>query len=84
MVKNLLLAAIKAYKKVISPYMKRSCRYFPTCSEYAYEAINRFGSTKGLILSIWRIMRCNPFSRGGYDPVIENKKNERDCLWKKD
>ncbi|MFH1395631.1 MAG: membrane protein insertion efficiency factor YidD [Candidatus Omnitrophota bacterium] len=84
MIKKLLLTAIKAYKKALSPYLTRSCRYLPTCSDYAYDAINNFGSAKGVLLSIWRIIRCNPLSRGGYDPVIKNKKNERDYLWKKD
>jgi putative membrane protein insertion efficiency factor len=53
-----------------------SCKYDPTCSQYAVEAIERFGSIKGLGLTIWRILRCNPFSHGGYDPVPELKQKQ--------
>jgi putative membrane protein insertion efficiency factor len=64
-----LILLVKIYKKAISPYMIRSCRFSPTCSEYAVEALDRFGSLKGLALAARRVVRCNPFSRGGYDPV---------------
>jgi hypothetical protein len=69
--KKLLIAAINGYKKFISPCIARRCRYTPTCSEYAAEALERFGILRGIILSAWRILRCNPFSRGGYDPVVK-------------
>jgi len=68
-VKRLLIFLIKAYKKYISPLLPRSCRFYPTCSEYALEAISKYGVLKGGIKSIYRILRCNPFNRGGYDPV---------------
>lgn len=55
-----------------------NCKFIPTCSNYAIEAINTYGSIKGTILSIKRIMRCNPLSKGGYDPVIKEIKNEKD------
>lgn len=66
----LLIGIVKVYKIIISP-MKRypSCRYTPTCSEYALEALRKYGPFKGSFLAIKRILRCNPFSKGGYDPV---------------
>lgn len=60
---------IKFYQKVLSPMKKPCCIYYPTCSSYAYEAYGKYGFFKGTYLSIWRILRCNPFSKGGYDPV---------------
>jgi len=63
------LAMIRFYKRQISPLLPPSCRYTPTCSEYAYEAISRYGAGYGLWLAIRRILRCNPFFPGGYDPV---------------
>jgi len=59
------------YQKFISPYTPASCRYFPTCSQYAIEAIDLHGSIKGFILMLLRILRCNPFFSGGHDPVPE-------------
>lgn len=71
--KKVLLAIIRFYRAAISLYTKPSCKYIPTCSEYGLEAIERFGALKGSALTIWRILRCNPFSKGGYDPVPEKK-----------
>jgi uncharacterized protein len=68
-VKRLLLAPIAAYQRWISPAKPRCCRYEPTCSAYASEAVRRFGATRGLLLAAWRLLRCNPFSNGGFDPV---------------
>ena len=70
--KRILLALIRFYQKYISP-MKRggSCKYIPTCSEYARQAIEKHGAFKGSVLAVWRILRCNPFSAGGIDPVPE-------------
>ena len=70
--KRVLLALIRFYRKYISP-MKRGgcCKYIPTCSEYAAQAIEKHGALKGSILAAWRILRCNPFSQGGIDPVPE-------------
>lgn len=64
---------IKLYKKYISPYKTPSCRFTPTCSTYAIQALEEWGPIIGLALAVWRIVRCNPFSRGGYDPVPERK-----------
>lgn len=71
--KKILLTLIKFYKSAISPHTHAHCKYYPTCSQYGIEAIERFGAVKGSALTIWRILRCNPFSKGGYDPVPEKK-----------
>ena len=67
--KNLLLLIILFYRKAISPFLPPSCRYTPTCSEYAIIAIRRYGFLKGFYLALRRILRCHPFHEGGYDPV---------------
>lgn len=68
--KKLLLTIIKLYQKYYSPTRPRRCIFIPTCSQYAFEAINKYGALKGGFLSIKRILRCNPFNKnGGYDPV---------------
>ena len=72
--KRPLIWLIKFYKKAISPHTRPSCKYYPTCSQYGLEATERFGALKGGCMTIWRILRCNPFSKGGYDPVPEKKK----------
>lgn len=69
MIKSFLLKSIKFYQKYISGLKSTKCPYFPSCSQYGYEAIEKYGPIKGSILAIWRILRCNPFSKGGYDPV---------------
>lgn len=71
--KHPLIWLIKFYKKNISPYTSPCCRFKPTCSQYGLEAIEKFGAFKGSLLTIWRILRCNPFSKGGYDPVPNKK-----------
>jgi putative membrane protein insertion efficiency factor len=60
---------IRGYKKFISPILPPTCKYLPTCSEYAVDAITKYGAFKGTGMAIWRILRCNPFSKGGYDPL---------------
>lgn len=67
--KRLLLAPIRAYQRWISPAFPRRCKYEPTCSAYAVDAIRRFGVARGSVLAGWRLLRCNPFSHGGFDPV---------------
>lgn len=69
--KRLLLALIGAYRRWISPATPRRCRYEPTCSAYAATSIRRFGVARGGLLAAWRLLRCNPFSHGGFDPVPE-------------
>lgn len=67
--KKILIAGIKLYQKYISPIKRTKCPYIPTCSQYGLEAIEKHGAFKGFFLAVWRILRCNPFSKGGFDPV---------------
>jgi putative membrane protein insertion efficiency factor len=60
---------VKFYQTCLSPYKKSCCRFYPTCSAYTYEAIQKYGAIKGLYLGIRRILKCHPFHKGGYDPV---------------
>jgi putative membrane protein insertion efficiency factor len=62
-------APLVVYRRVISPALPRRCKYEPTCSAYAVRALEEFGILRGLVLAAWRVLRCNPFSHGGYDPV---------------
>lgn len=71
--KRLLIAAVRFYQRAISSRTAPSCRFTPTCSAYAIEALERFGALRGSALALWRILRCNPFCKGGYDPVPEKK-----------
>ncbi|MDW7772261.1 MAG: membrane protein insertion efficiency factor YidD [Desulfobulbaceae bacterium] len=63
------MALLRGYKRFISPFLPPSCRFTPTCSEYAIEAFRRYGLFRGLMLSLSRLFRCHPFAKGGYDPV---------------
>ena len=74
--KRLLLSAIRFYRRAVSPLFPPRCRYIPTCSQYGEEAVERYGALLGGVLALWRVLRCNPFSRGGYDPVPEKRKKE--------
>ena len=67
--RRLAIAPIRLYQRTLSPALPRRCRYEPTCSRYAAQAIEQFGILRGLILGAWRLLRCNPFSHGGFDPV---------------
>ena len=67
--KSLALGLLRLYKRWISPAFPPSCRYLPTCSEYAIEAVEQRGAVVGVALSVWRVLRCHPFASGGYDPV---------------
>ncbi len=67
--KKILIYIIKFYQKYISGLKSMKCPYFPTCSQYGLEAVEKYGAFKGGLLAVWRIIRCNPFSKGGYDPV---------------
>ncbi len=67
--KKMVIALIKFYRKYLSPLKTIKCPYTPTCSEYGMEAVEKYGIIKGCLLACWRILRCNPFSKGGYDPV---------------
>ena len=76
-IQKLLLFFIRIYQKGISPHFPPSCRYYPTCSAYAAEAIQRFGPAKGGKLAVKRILRCHPFHSGGYDPVPQKENEEQ-------
>ena len=67
--RRLLLSALRFYKSQVSPALPPACRYTPTCSEYAIEAVERYGAWRGSALAVRRVLSCNPFARGGYDPV---------------
>lgn len=69
MMKNIIISIIKFYQKYISPIKTTKCPYYPSCSEYGLQAVQKHGAFKGSLLALWRIIRCNPFSKGGYDPV---------------
>ena len=73
----LLLAPLRAYHRLVSPALPRRCKYEPTCSAYAEQAIRRHGVLRGSRLALWRLARCNPFSHGGYDPVPPPPRRER-------
>jgi putative membrane protein insertion efficiency factor len=67
--KRLALAAIRFYQRRVSPGLPAACRFQPTCSQYSYEAVERFGAVRGGLMTLGRLLRCTPFTRGGYDPV---------------
>ena len=69
MIRGLALAVLRVYQRAISPAFPRRCKYHPTCSEYAVQAIRGYGLMRGSVLAAWRLLRCNPLSHGGYDPV---------------
>ena len=77
--KKFVIGIILFYRRYLSPLKSTKCPYFPSCSQYGLEAVQRYGAVRGGLLSIWRILRCNPFSKGGYDPVpsINNKKEKK-------
>jgi len=68
-VRRLLVAVVDLYRRFLSPLLPPLCRFEPSCSAYAREALLRHGALKGTLLALWRILRCNPFGRGGHDPV---------------
>ena len=67
--RRLVILPIRLYQWLFSPLLGQRCRYYPSCSEYAVQAIQRFGILRGVVLAGWRLLRCNPWSRGGFDPV---------------
>jgi putative membrane protein insertion efficiency factor len=71
--KAVLLSLLRGYKYAISPMLSPACRYVPTCSEYALEAVNRYGARRGSVMAVRRVLRCHPFAGSGYDPVLDPK-----------
>jgi uncharacterized protein len=78
------LHLLQAYKRILSPMFPPACRYVPTCSEYAMEAIDRFGVVRGGFMTLWRLLRCHPFAHGGYDPVVKSSAHtcDEEFSWK--
>ena len=72
-VRRLAILPIRAYQMLLSPMTGDRCKYYPSCSEYAAQAINQYGILRGLVLAGWRLLRCNPWSHGGFDPVEEQR-----------
>ena len=70
--KVVMMQLLQAYKWAISPMFPPACRYVPTCSEYAMEAVEHYGALRGILMAAMRICRCHPFAHGGYDPVVKN------------
>lgn len=77
-IKFFIIKLIRFYQKFLSPLKKPCCRFYPTCSNYALEAFSKFGFFKASFLSFKRFIKCNPFCKGGYDPVPENNFNKKD------
>ena len=71
--RRIATAPIVAYQRFVSPALPRRCKYEPTCSAYAAQAIREYGILRGLVLAVWRVLRCNPFSHGGFDPVTAQR-----------
>jgi len=69
-VQRAALQLLRAYKRFLSPMFPPACRYVPTCSEYAMEAVERYGALRGTLMAAARLLRCHPFAKGGYDPVV--------------
>jgi putative membrane protein insertion efficiency factor len=69
LIRNFVILLVNLYQKIVSPFTPPSCRFTPTCSEYSKEAFKKYNPFKAFLLSIYRIVRCNPFSKGGYDPL---------------
>ena len=67
------LFLIRVYQKILSPMLPPSCRFEPSCSQYGYEAISKYGAIKGGWMAVWRVLRCNPWSHGGFDPVEQQR-----------
>jgi len=66
-IQSLLINLVRVYKAAISPFLGRNCRFYPSCSDYTIQAIQKHGSIKGSMMAVWRIFRCNPFNKGGID-----------------
>jgi hypothetical protein len=78
--KLIVLHLLQAYKWMLSPLLPPSCRYVPTCSEYAMEAVDRYGVLRGGLMAAWRVLRCHPFVKGGYDPVVRQHHDSAQAL----
>ncbi|HHW43987.1 MAG TPA: membrane protein insertion efficiency factor YidD [Desulfotomaculum sp.] len=68
--RKVIILLLRFYQKYISPLKGPSCRFYPTCSEYAVQAVGRYGVVRGSLMAVWRLLRCHPFNPGGYDPLV--------------
>jgi uncharacterized protein len=75
--KLVTLQVLRVYRWAVSPLFPPACRYIPTCSDYAMEAVERYGALRGILITVARILRCHPFARGGYDPVVKARADRR-------
>lgn len=75
MINKLFILIIRGYRLLISPFFPPSCRFYPTCSEYGIQAFKYYSFPKAFLLTSWRILRCNPFNKGGYDPIKKENGN---------
>ena len=73
LLRELCLLPVRLYRRVVSPLLGPRCRYYPSCSEYAVDAVREYGVIRGSVLAVWRVLRCNPLSDGGLDPVAEQR-----------
>ena len=73
MARAVLIAPVRLYQRIVSPALAPRCRYHPSCSEYAVEAVRRYGVFRGVVLAVWRVLRCNPWSHGGVDHVEDQR-----------
>jgi putative membrane protein insertion efficiency factor len=73
LMRRIAVLPIRGYQLLLSPMGGERCKYYPSCSEYAAQAINQYGILRGLVLAGWRLLRCNPWSRGGFDPIEEQR-----------
>ncbi len=71
--RSIVLAPVRVYQRAISPAIPRRCKYHPTCSEYAVTAVRRYGILRGVVLAVWRLLRCNPWSHGGVDFIEDQR-----------
>ncbi len=71
--RRIATAPIRAWSRFVSPLLPPRCKYYPSCSAYATQAIERYGILRGLVLAVWRLLRCNPWSHGGFDPVEDQR-----------
>ena len=71
-----IVQLLRGYKWAVSPLFQPACRYVPTCSEYAMEAVDRYGAIRGGLMAMWRVLRCHPLAKSGYDPVVKPGKSE--------
>ena len=74
--KTIVLYLLRGYKQTISPWLGPACRYVPSCSEYAMEAVEIHGVFRGSLMAVWRLLRCHPLVKGGYDPVVRPKNSQ--------